>query len=482
MIIYSNVLHRDNKGVTMKKNNGLIAAVVCFIATTLVALILLSCSMLYTTGEFKKTFQQFVVDVLSEVCLGVNSSNSSVISYIKDENERVSNNKIVEEYHHIFPIHEYFSGTGDIQFQMYAENTLSQVKVASSSYTLNDSSRFLFYNGNIYNNNKEESQNLEAENDSNESSELSENSEDSDKKTEVIIIQGEIYQEGEVESDHDEKSVPALGNQTNGKTYTRDQLREYDFFISNLYIVDRTTEVSKALFNADSFLNKDMTMEIKEGKPQILIYHTHSQETYYDSRKGVAEDTIVGVGDYLTDLLENTYGIGVIHDKTTYDIIDGKLDRSLAYSVATPSIEKILEYNPTIEVIIDLHRDGLKEGLERDEGKRTTTIDGKEVAQIMFFNGLSKNHNGDISWLPNENLEGNLAFSLQLNLLGRKYFPNFMYRIYLKAYRYNLHLMPKSLLVELGTQYNTVEEAKNAMDYFALILNEALTNPTALKE
>jgi len=441
--------------------------------------------MLYTTGEFKKTFQSFATDVFRDMCIGMNQANSNVISYINYENEKVSNNKIVEVYHHVFPIHEYFSGTGDIQFQMYAENALSQVKVATSANTLNNASQFLFYNGNIYSNPNPKGKQSQEE-DRNEDGDIDSSDEaidPTDKTTQVTIIEGEIYNEseGEREEDHDESSVPVLGNPTKGQKFTMEQLRDFDFLISNLYIVDRTTEVSKDLFDADKFWKQDMTMKIEEGKPQILIYHTHSQEAFYDSREGKVEDTVVGVGDYLVDLLENTYGIGVIHDKTIYDIVDGKLDRSLAYSVANPSIEKILEYNPTIEVVIDLHRDGVDYGLDRDEGKRTTIIDGKEVSQIMFFNGLSRNHNGEIPWLPNENLEQNLAFSFQLNLLGRKYFPDFMYPIYLKSWRYNLHLMPKSLLVELGTQYNTVEEAKNAMDYFALLLYEVLTNPSALK-
>lgn len=108
-------------------------------------------------------------------------------------------------------------------------------------------------------------------------------------------------------------------------------------------------------------------------KPQILIYHTHSQEQFINSRDGVQEDTIVGVGSYLTKLLEEK-GIKVIHNKNTFDIIDGKLDRNKAYTQAGKKVSKILDENPSIEVVIDLHRDGIGD----TKTKLLTTINGKK--------------------------------------------------------------------------------------------------------
>ena len=95
--------------------------------------------------------------------------------------------------------------------------------------------------------------------------------------------------------------------------------------------------------------------------PQILIFHTHSQETFADSVAGDPTTTIVGVGDYLTELLTQKYGYQVIHDTSVYDYVDGKLDRSKAYTYAEEGIAKILQENPSIEVVIDLHRDGVAE-------------------------------------------------------------------------------------------------------------------------
>lgn len=99
---------------------------------------------------------------------------------------------------------------------------------------------------------------------------------------------------------------------------------------------------------------------------------------------------------------------------------------------------------------------------------------GKKTAQIMFFNGLSRNTKGAIEYLYNPYILDNLAFSFQLQLKAAKEFPGFTRKIYLKSYRYNLHLKPKSLLIEVGAQNNSLQEAKNAMEPLAEILFDLL--------
>lgn len=125
---------------------------------------------------------------------------------------------------------------------------------------------------------------------------------------------------------------------------------------------------------------------------------------------------------------------------------------------------------PSIEVVIDLHRDGI-------EGEKLVTdIDGKKTAKIMFFNGLSyTNKNGKIGYLENPYINENLSFSLKLQIEAAKYYPGLMRKIYLKGYRYNLHLKPKALLIEVGAQNNTVEEEMNAMEPLADIIARVLS-------
>ena len=105
-----------------------------------------------------------------------------------------------------------------------------------------------------------------------------------------------------------------------------------------------------------------------------------------------------------------------------------------------------------------------------------TEQNGVPMAQIMFFNGLSRTTAvGDIDYLYNPYIEDNLAFSLKMQLAAMNTYPGFSRHIYLKGYRYNMHFCPKSLLVEVGAQTNTVQEAKNAMEPLADILHQVLS-------
>ena len=252
-----------------------------------------------------------------------------------------------------------------------------------------------------------------------------------------------------------------------------EQLREnkdVDFLWKNFYIVDSTTSVTRKQFDVNKLLNQNLKLKKKEGKKQILIYHTHgASEQFQNSRKNVVEDSVVGVGTELTKELEKK-GYSVYHDTKQYDRINGKIDRSLAYNESLAGIQKIRSENPDIKVMIDLHRDSV------GKGKHTyTTIQGKRCAIVMFFNGMSRNRSGAISYLYNPNLQGNLAFSLQLKCKAMEYYDGFTKPIYLKGYRYNLHLEPRSLLIELGNENNTVEEAKNAAAPLADVLDKVLS-------
>ena len=161
-------------------------------------------------------------------------------------------------------------------------------------------------------------------------------------------------------------------------------LADYDYLMNQFFIVDSQTTTNADQLNAAELLGEDLTIQKDAAKPQILLYHTHSQEAFADSREGEVEDTIIGVGNYLTELLTKNYGYQVIHVTEAFDMESGELDRSAAYDYAGTYLETILEENPSIEVVIDLHRDGVPENRHL-----VTEINGKPTAQIMFYNGLS---------------------------------------------------------------------------------------------
>lgn len=247
-----------------------------------------------------------------------------------------------------------------------------------------------------------------------------------------------------------------------------EKLNDFDYLIQNYYIVDSSTTIRSSDISAAELLAKDLTIAEDVDGPQILIYHTHSQETYGGAPEGDDENSVVAVGEYLTRLLTEQYGFSVLHHTGEYDVND----RDHAYSNAAPALKEILEENPTIEVVIDLHRDSVPE-----KNHLVTQINGKDCAKIMFFNGLCRTTaRGDLTKMPNPYLQDNLAFSLQMQLAAADQYPDFTRRIYLKGYRYNMHFCPKTLLVEVGAQNNSLEEAMNAMEPLASLLSKVLQN------
>lgn len=251
---------------------------------------------------------------------------------------------------------------------------------------------------------------------------------------------------------------------------TREQLEDYDYLLNNFFILDGNTATDSNQINAAALLDKDMSLPAEQAAPQILIYHSHSQEEFADSVPGDPSMSVIGVGDTLMSILQEDYGYGVMHVTDTFDIVNGEIDRNSAYDYAREKVEQVLAENPSIEVVIDLHRDGVPE-----EKHLVTEVDGRPTAQFMFFNGLSYSaKNGPIDYLPNPHIADNLAFSFQLELNAEEYYPGLCRAIYLSSLRYNLHLKARAILLEVGAQNNTVEEAKNAMIPFAWILNKVL--------
>ena len=173
----------------------------------------------------------------------------------------------------------------------------------------------------------------------------------------------------------------------------------------------------------------------------------------------------MGAGEKLANLLQDEYGFRVLHHTGVYDV-----NRDDAYNASLPNLEEILAENPTIEVVIDLHRDAVS-----GDRKLVMDLQGRPTARFMFFNGLSYGRkNGEITYLENPYIQENLALSFQVQVAANEYYPGIARKIYLKAYRYNMHLRPKSMLIELGAQNNTVEEIMNACEPLAHILSIVL--------
>ncbi len=251
----------------------------------------------------------------------------------------------------------------------------------------------------------------------------------------------------------------------------REKLKDMKFLRDTIYVVDKKTAMTPEMFNIDALLSEQVSINKTGNLPKVLIFHTHGYEGYADSTGDA--DGIMGMGELLAQTLTNKYGLVTLHDLGRYDLVDGKVNVNGAYERMEPSVLKILEANPSIEFLIDLHRDGVA-----DNTHLVTKLNGMNTAQIMFVNGLSLlNENGvlrPIKSLENPNINSNLALSLNMKMVADGLYPGFSRKIYLNAYRYSLHLMPKSLLIELGAQTNTVQEAKNAVEPLARVIAEVV--------
>lgn len=265
-----------------------------------------------------------------------------------------------------------------------------------------------------------------------------------------------IYEMGEV----------SIDNQVNFSTAIKSS-QSFNNSLKSIYAIDKKTGITNELFDINAMSKANLHIKKEGNGPKILIFHTHGSELYADSKN--INEGVIGVGEHLKAMIEDKYGIECIHLTDRFDMVNGKLQRNGAYERAEPVVRQILKENPSIELVIDLHRDGVNNNL-----RLVTNIDGKNYAKIMFFNGICKKwDNGklvDIPDLVNPYVKTNLALSYQMFQQVYGFNGNLPRKIYINAYRYSLHMMDKSMLIELGAQTNTYEEALNSIE----VVGEAL--------
>lgn len=243
----------------------------------------------------------------------------------------------------------------------------------------------------------------------------------------------------------------------------------------SMYAIDKKTGMPSDLFDTANMAKADLHINMEETGAKVLIFHTHGSEMYADSKN--VNEGVIGAGEHLRSILEDKYGIECIHLTDRFDVVDGKLQRDGAYERAEPVVKQVLQENPSIQLVIDLHRDGVNSNLHL-----ATTINGESYAKIMFFNGICRKwDNGklvEINDLPNPYVKTNLALSYQMYNAVSQFDNSILRKIYINAYRYSLHLKDKSMLVELGAQTNSYEEALNSVE----VIGEALVQVIGGKE
>ncbi|MCT4543168.1 MAG: stage II sporulation protein P [Vallitalea sp.] len=247
-----------------------------------------------------------------------------------------------------------------------------------------------------------------------------------------------------------------------------------EFSIKDFFQVDNRTKLNADELPLNQFASKDLSIQTIEKGPKILIFHTHSQESYFKSEPNNPSKTVVEVGRELKKQLEENYDISVLHCKEKFDVVDGKIAREKSYKRMEPVIKNILKENPSIEVLIDIHRDAVPP----DYKDGVVMIKDKPTAKIIFINGICKKIvDGKI--LPVEDLHNpyikeNLNLSFQMKLNADELYADYIKKIHIHPYRYGLHMAPKSLSIEIGNNRNTFEEAKNSVEPLAEVLANVL--------
>ena len=211
-----------------------------------------------------------------------------------------------------------------------------------------------------------------------------------------------------------------------------------------------------------SLLAKQLSLKIqKNGEPQVLIMHTHTTECYMngnrdyyteqdESRSRESDKNMVAIGNIIEQKLIDA-GIGVVHDTTVHDYPS----YSGSYGRSATTVSSALKAYPSIKIVIDVHRDAIS-GDGTDKIKPIVEINGQKAAQVMLVMG---SQTGSITNYPN--WQQNLSLAVKYQQTMEVMYPGLARAITLNEAKYNQNLSTGSILLEVGSNSNTLEEAKN---------------------
>lgn len=287
----------------------------------------------------------------------------------------------------------------------------------------------------------------------------------------------EIKSEEAETAEQIEESTPAsTDGSVKGKVISR-YISPYNAGLSyNGVYLKNSTDLT---VDIKALLESPLTFKIsKDGGPQVLIVHTHTTETYmteesdyyteaFSSRTRQSDKNMVSVGKRVAEKL-NGAGIKTLHDTTEHDYPN----YTGSYSRAANTINSYLKKYPSIKVVLDLHRDAVSSG-ESDKVKLVTEIDGKKAAQVMLVMG---SQSGSVTNFPN--WKENLKLAVRLQQKIEQKYPTLARPLSLMPKNYNESLTTGSLLIEFGTDVNTLAEAHYSAELVGNALAELLSGLT----
>ncbi len=265
---------------------------------------------------------------------------------------------------------------------------------------------------------------------------------------------GNISSESSItyEEDAEKKAVPDSDVVSNGKIAIQNETK---LNINQSFI--------------DELIKEPLKFKFDKKGPKILIYHTHTTEGYLDNlknlnKKDVPASTsdprynVVRVGEELAQNLRRKYGIEVTHNGTIHDY-----DYNSSYIRSLNTASAILKSYPSIKVTFDIHRDAM--GDNQPKLRAVSNINGKNTAKVMFVVGT------DQIGLSHPNWKENFKLALKLQEKLNEISPDLTKPIYISKNRYNQHLTSGSLIIEIGGDGNTLEEALESTKYLSEAIN-----------
>ena len=208
----------------------------------------------------------------------------------------------------------------------------------------------------------------------------------------------------------------------------------------------------------EALLTSPLSWDLTAESPAVLIIHTHATESYTGTPGYRTEDpnyNMLRVGQEIAKILEEN-GIGVIHDTTLHD----EPSYNNAYIYARETIEARLKEYPSIQMVLDIHRDALDLN-DAVQLSTSASVNGENSAQLMLVMGTDAGNRYHPDW------QGNLAVGLKLQVLLERNYPGICRRMQLRTERFNQDLAPGGMLVEVGAAGDTLEEALVAARAFA---------------
>lgn len=291
-------------------------------------------------------------------------------------------------------------------------------------------------------------------------------------KPESILLAAPIFEMPDIDYPEESTQMTATPETPPPSPTAQPQMKIEDTSISKGMSISNATTYN---VNADALANETPDFTLTGSGAEVLIVHTHTTESYTEEGKNTytssdsdrstdSNKNVIQVGNKICEVLNNS-GINAIHDPTVHDYpsYNGAYGRSLS------TVERVMRDNPGIKVVLDVHRDAMVRA-DGTKLKVTADINGKKAAQVMIVIGT------DGGGLNHPYWQSNMKFAAKIQKKANEMYPSLMRPMNLREERFNQHTTKGSLILEVGSNGNTLGEAVFGGECIANVIAEVLKN------